>query len=60
MHEIRNRAAPIDYERYRAEAARLGSEAIADAFRRLGRLIVGRRHADRLYDGRFVPAGCGQ
>jgi hypothetical protein len=35
MHEIQDRATPIDYERYRTEAARLRSQAIGEAFRRL-------------------------
>ena len=62
MHETQGRTAPIDYVRYRVEAARLRSEAIAGAFRRLGRLLAGRgrgRRADRVYD-ELSAAGCGQ
>lgn len=60
MHEIQQRTAPIPYEHYRAEAARLRREAITAAFRRLGQLLAGRgRRAERGYRA-LTGAGCGQ
>jgi hypothetical protein len=62
MPGTRERSAPIAYERYKADAARLRSQAIAEAFGRLRRLF-GRRGPAASTGGRYGAlgvAGCGQ
>ncbi len=60
MHEIQSQTAPIPYQHYRAEAARLRSEAIRAAFQRLGRFFRGRARQGAQGYGALSGAGCGQ